>query len=41
MAKEIGFKKSGAEVGRVGLLKTVPDLCELDQNHPYVVYWNC
>ena len=52
MVKEIGFK-SGAEVGRVGCPRTthmlcywdcsksVPGLCELDQNRPYVVCLNC
>ena len=25
----------------LGLLKTVSDLCELDQNRPYVVCLNC
>ena len=25
----------------LGLLKTVPSLCELDLNHPYVVCFNC
>ena len=25
----------------LGLLKSVPGLCELDQNRPYVVWLNC
>ena len=25
----------------LGLLKTIPGLCELDQNHPYVVCLSC
>ena len=25
----------------LGLLKTIPSLCELDQNHPYVVCLSC
>ena len=52
MAKEIGFKKwsRGWTCGLptdsphalfLGLLKSVPGLCELDQNRPYVVCFNC
>ena len=52
MAKEIGFKKveSWLDVWAahgqptcsvLGLLKSVPGLCELDQNRPYVVWLNC
>ena len=52
MAKEIGFKKwsRGWTCGLptdsphalfLGLLKTVPGLCELDQIRPYVVCLNC
>ena len=52
MAVEIGFKKwnkcwmSGLPMDSphalfLGLLKSVPGLCELDQNHPYVVCLNC
>ena len=52
MAKEIGFKKwsrgwtcrlptDSPHALFLGLLKTVPGLCELDQNRPYVVCLNC
>ena len=52
MAVEIGFKKWNNMVDEwattdnphalfLGLLKTVPGLCELDQNRPYVVCLNC
>ena len=52
MAKEIGFKKwsRGWTCGLptdiphapfLGQLKSVPGLCELDQNRPYVVCLNC
>ena len=52
MVKEIGFKKwsRGWTCGLptdsphalfLGLLKSVPGLCELDQNRPYVVCLNC
>ena len=52
MAVEIGFKKwnkcwmSGLPTDNphalfLGLLKTVPGLCELDQNRPCVVCLNC
>ena len=53
MAKEIGFKKWGRGwtcggcpwtthmFSFFGLLKSVPGLCELDQNRPYVMCLNC
>ena len=52
MIKEIGFKKwsrgltgglatNSPHVLFLGLLKSVPGLCELDQNRPYVVCLNC
>ena len=52
MAKEIGFKKwsldwfcglptDSPHALFLGLSKSVPGLCELDQNRPYVVCLNC
>ena len=52
MAVEISFKKWNNMVDEwaatnsphalfLGLLKTVPGLCELDQNRSYVVCLNC